>query len=161
MTRTHPAIGTLCPWNGRLAIWWPGTLGEWSSWLMRAWSSASPTVALSDGPLLLWVSHPAASLLCRHIPLRGPHLCLLCGHAAVALGVIVASYAWVLTAVINMTSTEGKQKALTAASFTQLWCPYPGGAIFRYMQKASARTSVGERATFIFYTIQPTYLQTE
>ena len=69
------------------------------------------------------------------------------------LGVIVASYAWVLTAVINMTCTEGKQKALTTASFTQLWCPYPGGAIFRYMQKASARTSVGERATFIFYTI--------
>jgi len=70
-----------------------------------------------------------------------------------SLGVIVASYAWVLTAVINMTCTEGKQKALTTASFTQLWCPYPGGAIFRYMQKASARTSVGERATFIFYTI--------
>ena len=60
------------------------------------------------------------------------------------LGLIVASYAWVLTAVINMTSAEGKQKALTTASFTQLWCPYPGGAIFRYMQKASARTSVGE-----------------
>lgn len=28
---SHSAIGTLCSWNGRHAIWWPGILGEWSS----------------------------------------------------------------------------------------------------------------------------------
>ena len=70
------------------------------------------------------------------------------------LGVIVASYARILMAVINMTSTEGKQKALTTcSSHLAVVGLYYGGAIFNYMQRASARTPVGDRATSIFYTI--------
>ncbi|CAN0440276.1 unnamed protein product [Rangifer tarandus platyrhynchus] len=70
------------------------------------------------------------------------------------LGVIVASYARILMAVINMTSTEGKQKALTTcSSHLAVVGLYYGGAIFSYMQRASARTPVGDRATSIFYTI--------
>ena len=146
---SHPVIGTLCSWNGRLAIWWPGILGEWSSWLTRAWSSASPTVALSDGQLLLWVSHPAAPLLCRHIPLRGPHLCLLCGHAAAVPG----GHCGFLGLWLTWPPLRGNRRlwsqllSPTCGAFTM------GEPIFRYMQKASARTSVGERATFICYTI--------
>nr|XP_006211989.1 olfactory receptor 56-like [Vicugna pacos] len=70
------------------------------------------------------------------------------------LGVIVASYARVLTAVIRMPSTEGKQKALTTcSSHLAVVSLYYGGAIFSYMQRASARTPVGDRITSIFYTI--------
>ncbi|XP_048190136.1 olfactory receptor 2M4-like [Perognathus longimembris pacificus] len=70
------------------------------------------------------------------------------------LGVIVASYARVLTAVIKMPSTEGKQKALTTcSSHLAVVGLYYGGAIFSYMQTASARTPMGDRATSIFYTI--------
>ncbi|XP_055285200.1 olfactory receptor 2M3-like [Moschus berezovskii] len=70
------------------------------------------------------------------------------------LGVIVASYARILMAVINMTSTEGKQKALsTCSSHLAVVGLYYGGAIFSYMQRASARTPVGDQATSIFYTI--------
>ena len=70
------------------------------------------------------------------------------------LGVIVASYARILLAVINMPSTEGKQKALTTcSSHLAVVGLYYGGAIFSYMQRASARTPVGDRATSIFYTI--------
>ncbi|XP_043768431.1 olfactory receptor 2M3-like [Cervus elaphus] len=70
------------------------------------------------------------------------------------LGVIVASYARILMAVINMTSTEGKQKALTTcSSHLAVVGLYYGGAIFSYMQRASARTPAGDRATSIFYTI--------
>ncbi|XP_012034624.2 olfactory receptor 2M3-like [Ovis aries] len=70
------------------------------------------------------------------------------------LGVVVASYAWILMAVINMTSTEGKQKALsTCSSHLAVVGLYYGGAIFSYMQRASARTPAGDRATSIFYTI--------
>nr|XP_020765755.1 olfactory receptor 2M3-like [Odocoileus virginianus texanus] len=70
------------------------------------------------------------------------------------LGVIVASYARILMAVINMPSTEGKQKALTTcSSHLTVVGLYYGGAIFSYMQRASARTPVGDRATSIFYTI--------
>ncbi|XP_020765755.2 olfactory receptor 2M3-like [Odocoileus virginianus] len=70
------------------------------------------------------------------------------------LGVIVASYARILMAVINMPSTEGKQKALTTcSSHLAVVGLYYGGAIFSYMQRASARTPVGDRATSIFYTI--------
>ncbi|XP_047632377.1 olfactory receptor 2M3-like [Phacochoerus africanus] len=70
------------------------------------------------------------------------------------LGVIVASYAWILMAVMRMPSTEGKQKALTTCS-THLAVVglYYGGAIFSYMQRASARTPAGDRATSIFYTV--------
>lgn len=69
-------------------------------------------------------------------------------------GVIVASYARVLTAVIRMPSTEGKQKALTTcSSHLAVVGLYYSGAIFSYMQRASARTPVGDRATSIFYTI--------
>ncbi|XP_051024265.1 olfactory receptor 2M3-like [Acomys russatus] len=70
------------------------------------------------------------------------------------LGVIVASYARVLTAVIRMPSTEGKQKALTTcSSHLAVVGFYYGGAIFSYMQRASTRTPMGDRATSIFYTI--------
>lgn len=70
------------------------------------------------------------------------------------LGVIVASYVQVLTAVIRMPSTEGKQKALTTcSSHLAVVGLYYGGAIFGYMQRASARTSGGVRATAVFYTI--------
>ncbi|KAM9729834.1 olfactory receptor 2M3-like [Dama dama] len=70
------------------------------------------------------------------------------------LGVIVASYARILMAVINMTSTEGKQKALTTcSSHLAVVGLYYGGAMFSYMQRASARTPAGDRATSIFYTI--------
>ncbi|XP_069447968.1 olfactory receptor 2M3-like [Ovis canadensis] len=70
------------------------------------------------------------------------------------LGVVVASYACILMAVINMTSTEGKQKALsTCSSHLAVVGLYYGGAIFSYMQRASARTPAGDRATSIFYTI--------
>ncbi|KAB0358411.1 hypothetical protein FD754_002567 [Muntiacus muntjak] len=70
------------------------------------------------------------------------------------LGVIVASYAWILMAVINMPSTEGKQKALaTCSSHLAVVGLYYGGAIFIYMQRASARSPAGDRATSIFYTI--------
>ncbi|XP_012886394.1 PREDICTED: olfactory receptor 2M3-like [Dipodomys ordii] len=70
------------------------------------------------------------------------------------LGVIVASYIRVLMAVIKMPSTEGKQKALnTCSSHLAVVGLYYGGAIFSYMQRASARTPVGDRATSIFYTI--------
>ncbi|CAO2642721.1 Olfactory receptor 2M2 [Lemmus lemmus] len=70
------------------------------------------------------------------------------------LGVIVASYAQVLTAVIRMPSTEGKQKALTTcSSHLAVVGLYYGGAIFSYMQRDSARTPMGDRATSIFYTI--------
>ncbi|KAF4014929.1 hypothetical protein G4228_006525 [Cervus hanglu yarkandensis] len=70
------------------------------------------------------------------------------------LGVTVASYARILMAVINMTSTEGKQKALTTcSSHLAVVGLYYGGAIFSYMQRASARTPAGDRATSIFYTI--------
>ncbi|XP_061280804.1 olfactory receptor 2M3-like [Bos javanicus] len=70
------------------------------------------------------------------------------------LGVVVASYARILMAVISMTSTEGKQKALsTCSSHLAVVGLYYGGAIFSYMQRASARTPVGDRATSIFYTI--------
>ncbi|XP_021497025.1 olfactory receptor 2M3-like [Meriones unguiculatus] len=70
------------------------------------------------------------------------------------LGIIVASYARVLTAVIRMPSTEGKQKALTTcSSHLAVVGLYYGGAIFSYMQRASARTPMGDRATSIFYTI--------
>ncbi|XP_020940751.1 olfactory receptor 2M3-like [Sus scrofa] len=70
------------------------------------------------------------------------------------LGVIVASYARILMAVMRMPSTEGKQKALTTCS-THLAVVglYYGGAIFSYMQRASARTPAGDRATSIFYTV--------
>ena len=70
------------------------------------------------------------------------------------LGVVVASYARILMAVISMTSTEGKQKALsTCSSHLAVVGLYYGGTIFSYMQRASARTPVGDRATSIFYTI--------
>ncbi|XP_005340934.2 olfactory receptor 2M3 [Ictidomys tridecemlineatus] len=70
------------------------------------------------------------------------------------LGVIVASYARVLTAVIRMPSTEGKQKALTTcSSHLAVVGLYYSGAIFSYMQRASARTPARDRATSIFYTI--------
>ncbi|XP_052499250.1 olfactory receptor 2M3-like [Budorcas taxicolor] len=70
------------------------------------------------------------------------------------LGVVVASYAWILMAVINMTSTEGKQKALsTCSSHLAVVGLYYGGAIFSYMQRASARTPAGDRAISLFYTI--------
>ncbi|XP_028617334.1 olfactory receptor 2M4-like [Grammomys surdaster] len=70
------------------------------------------------------------------------------------LGVIVASYARVLTTVMRMPSTEGKQKALTTcSSHLAVVGLYYGGAIFSYMQRASARTPLGDRATSIFYTI--------
>ncbi|XP_055453182.1 olfactory receptor 2M3-like [Psammomys obesus] len=70
------------------------------------------------------------------------------------LGIIVASYAQVLIAVIRMPSTEGKQKALTTcSSHLAVVGLYYGGAIFSYMQRASARTPMGDRATSIFYTI--------
>ena len=70
------------------------------------------------------------------------------------LGVVVASYARILMAVISMTSTEGKQKALsTCSSHLAVLGLYYGGTIFSYMQRASARTPVGDRATSIFYTI--------
>ncbi|XP_042544913.1 olfactory receptor 2M3-like [Dipodomys spectabilis] len=70
------------------------------------------------------------------------------------LGIIVASYIRVLTAVIKMPSTEGKQKALTTcSSHLTVVGLYYGGAIFSYMQRASARTPVGDRATSIFYTM--------
>lgn len=70
------------------------------------------------------------------------------------LGVIVASYARVLAAVIRMPSTEGKQKALiTCSSHLAVVGLYYGGAMFSYMQRASTRTPVRNRATSIFYTI--------
>ncbi|XP_075398855.1 olfactory receptor 2M2-like [Tenrec ecaudatus] len=70
------------------------------------------------------------------------------------LGVIVTSYARVLTAVMRMPSTEGKQKALTTCSSHLVVVGlYYGGAIFSYMQRASSRTPAGDRATSIFYTI--------
>ncbi|XP_002713937.4 olfactory receptor 2M3-like [Oryctolagus cuniculus] len=70
------------------------------------------------------------------------------------LGVIVASYARVLTTVIRMPSTEGKQKALTTcSSHLAVVSLYYGGAMFSYMQWSSARTPVRDRATSIFYTI--------
>ncbi|XP_006898195.1 PREDICTED: olfactory receptor 2M2-like [Elephantulus edwardii] len=70
------------------------------------------------------------------------------------LGVIVASYARLLTTVIRMPSTEGKQKALTTcSSHLAVVGLYYGGAIFSYMQRASSRTPAGDRATSIFYTI--------
>ncbi|XP_040097528.1 olfactory receptor 2M3-like [Oryx dammah] len=70
------------------------------------------------------------------------------------LGVVVASYVRILMAVINMTSTEGKQKALsTCSSHLAVVGLYYGGAIFSYMQRASARTPAGDRATSLFYTI--------
>ena len=70
------------------------------------------------------------------------------------LGVVVASYARILMAVINMPSTEGKQKALsTCSSHLAVVGLYYGGAIFSYMQRASARTPAGDRATSLFYTI--------
>nr|XP_020010222.1 olfactory receptor 56-like [Castor canadensis] len=70
------------------------------------------------------------------------------------LGVIVTSYAKVLTAVIRMHSTEGKQKALiTCSSHLTVVGLYYGGAIFIYMQRSSSRTPAGNRATSIFYTI--------
>ncbi|XP_062067929.1 olfactory receptor 2V1-like [Lepus europaeus] len=70
------------------------------------------------------------------------------------LGVIVASYARVLTTVIRMPSTEGKQKALaTCSSHLAVVSLYYGGAMFSYMQRSSARTPVRDRATSIFYTI--------
>lgn len=69
------------------------------------------------------------------------------------LGIIVASYARVLSAVLGMPSTEGKQKALTTcSSHLTVVGLYYGGAIFSYMQRASARTPVGDRVTSIFYT---------
>ena len=68
------------------------------------------------------------------------------------LGVIVASYAWVLTAVINMTSTEGETEGSDhSSSHLAVVGLYYGGV--SYMQRASARTPVGDRATSIFYTI--------
>ncbi|XP_057564370.1 olfactory receptor 2M5-like [Hippopotamus amphibius kiboko] len=70
------------------------------------------------------------------------------------LGVIVTSYARILMAVIRMPSTEGKQKALTTcSSHLAVVGLYYGGGIFNYMQKASARTPVGDRAISTFYTI--------
>ncbi|KAB0385409.1 hypothetical protein FD755_000365 [Muntiacus reevesi] len=70
------------------------------------------------------------------------------------LGVIVASYARILTAVINMPSTEGKQKALTTcSSHLAVVGLYYGGGLFNYMQKASARTAAEDRAISTFYTI--------
>ncbi|XP_032769657.1 olfactory receptor 2M3-like [Rattus rattus] len=70
------------------------------------------------------------------------------------LGIIVASYARILTTVMKMPSTEGKQKALTTcSSHLAVVGLYYGGAIFSYMQRASARTPLGDRATSIFYTI--------
>ncbi|XP_026363370.1 olfactory receptor 2M3-like [Ursus arctos] len=70
------------------------------------------------------------------------------------LVVIVASYTRVLTAVIRMPSTEGKQKALTTcSSHLAVVSLYYGGAMFSYMQRASSRTPVRDRATSIFYTI--------
>lgn len=70
------------------------------------------------------------------------------------LGVIVASHARVLTAVISMPSTEGKQKALTTcSSHLAVVGLYYGGGIFNYMQKASAGTPAGDRAISTFYTI--------
>jgi olfactory receptor len=70
------------------------------------------------------------------------------------LGVIVTSYAKVLTAVIRMHSTEGKQKTLTTcSSHLTVVGLYYGGAIFSYMQQPSTRTPAGNRATSIFYTI--------
>jgi olfactory receptor len=70
------------------------------------------------------------------------------------LGVIVTSYAKVLTAVIRMHSTEGKQKTLTTcSSHLTVVGLYYGGAIFSYMQRSSTRTPAGNRATSIFYTI--------
>ncbi|XP_004476766.2 olfactory receptor 2M3-like [Dasypus novemcinctus] len=70
------------------------------------------------------------------------------------LGVIVASYARVLTAVIRMPSTEGKQKALTTcSSHLAVVGLYYGGAIFSYLQPSSSRTPAGDRTTSIFYTI--------
>lgn len=70
------------------------------------------------------------------------------------LGVIVASHARVLTAVISMSSTEGKQKALTTcSSHLAVVGHYYGGGIFNYMYKASAGTPAGDRAISTFYTI--------
>ncbi|XP_008844198.1 olfactory receptor 2M3-like [Nannospalax galili] len=70
------------------------------------------------------------------------------------LGVIVASYARVLTAVIKMPSTEGKQKALTTcSSHLAVVGLYYRGTIFGYMQRASTRTPVGVWETAVFYTI--------
>ncbi|NP_001378566.1 olfactory receptor 2V1-like [Equus przewalskii] len=70
------------------------------------------------------------------------------------LGVIVASYAWVLAAVIRMPSTEGKHKALTTcSSHLGVVGLYYGGAVLSYLQRASARTPAGDRTTSIFYTI--------
>ena len=70
------------------------------------------------------------------------------------LGVVVASYARILMAVINMPSTEGKQKALTTcSSHLTVVGLYYGGGLFNYMQKASARTPAEDRAISTFYTI--------
>ncbi|XP_023409252.2 olfactory receptor 2M3-like [Loxodonta africana] len=70
------------------------------------------------------------------------------------IGVIVASYAQVLTAVIRMPSTEGKQKAVTTCSSHLVVVGlYYGGAIFSYMHRASSKTPTRYRATSIFYTV--------
>ena len=44
------------------------------------------------------------------------------------LGVIVASYAWVLTAVINMTSTEGETEGSDHSFFHPALVPLPWGS---------------------------------
>ncbi|XFF79532.1 hypothetical protein AB1E18_005751 [Capra hircus] len=70
------------------------------------------------------------------------------------LGVVVASYARILMAVVNMPSAEGKQKALTTcSSHLTVVGLYYGGGLFNYMQKASARTPAEDRAISTFYTI--------
>uniref|UniRef100_A0A8C9DR93 G-protein coupled receptors family 1 profile domain-containing protein n=1 Tax=Prolemur simus TaxID=1328070 RepID=A0A8C9DR93_PROSS len=70
------------------------------------------------------------------------------------LGAIVTSYARVVTAVIRMPSTEGKQKALTTcSSHLAVVGLYYGGAVFSYMQRAATRTPARDRATSVFYTI--------
>lgn len=79
---------------------------------------------------------------------------MLCGHAAAAPWSHVASCIWVLTAVIRMPSTEGKQKALTTcSSHLAVVGLYYSGAIFSYMERASGRTPAGDRATSLLYSI--------
>ena len=71
-----------------------------------------------------------------------------------SLAAVLASYTFVLAAVLHMSSGEGRQKALfTCSSHLTVVGMYYGAAMFMYMRPASNHTPDQDKVVSAFYTI--------
>ncbi|XP_029797250.1 olfactory receptor 2M3-like [Suricata suricatta] len=70
------------------------------------------------------------------------------------VAVIIASYVYVIVAVIHMASREGRQKAFaTCSSHLMVVGMYYGAAMFIYMRPSSDRSPTQDKLVSVFYTI--------